>query len=234
MPDMRRRTALLGLVLCVATLGATLGAPFAASIDVAMTASGLRAALLRASDAAIARLGLPGGFADDPILRIGLPGGLDRVRDGLVEAGLGPEIEDLEARMNGAAESVMPETRPLLQAAIQDLAIAAPAEVLKGGDDAATRLLESEAGADLAAGLRPLVSEALVETDARTAFDAFEAEYSRLPLMPSIAGTLTDHVVASSLASHFFCMGEQERAIRRDPTARTTQLLQEVFGPSRG
>jgi hypothetical protein len=52
--------------------------------------------------------------------------------------------------------------------------------------------------------------------------------------MPNVAGKLTSHVVESSLAGLFLYMGEQERAIRRDSSARTTELLQAVFGASRG
>jgi hypothetical protein len=121
---MRRRALLRGLALGNVALAApalaTPGRVLMATVDVG---AGLREALALAGDAAIARLGVPGGFADDPIVRIRLPGGLDRVREGLVEAGLGPLVLDLEARMNSAAELVMPATRPLLEAATASLAI---------------------------------------------------------------------------------------------------------------
>ncbi|MEZ5862997.1 MAG: DUF4197 domain-containing protein [Geminicoccaceae bacterium] len=226
---MRRRAVLLGLALGAGALAV----PASATIPTVDARAGLRAALVAAGDAAIARLGLPGGFADDPIVRIRLPGGLDRVREGLVEAGLGPLVEDLEARMNSAAESVMPATRPLLQVATETLAIEEPEEILAGADDAATRLLEREAGNALATEIGPVVAQALVATGANSAFDAFVAEYSRLPLMPSISGKLTGHVVDSSLAALFLYMGEQERAIRRDSAARTTELLRALFGGGR-
>lgn len=235
LPEMRRRALLRGLALGNAALAApalaTPGRVLMATVDVG---AGLREALALAGDAAIARLGVPGGFADDPIVRIRLPGGLDRVREGLVEAGLGPLVLDLEARMNSAAELVMPATRPLLEAATASLAIENAEDILAGADDSATRLLEGEAGSGLAAEINPLVAEAVVATGANAAFDAFVAEYSRLPLMPNVAGKLTSHVVESSLAGLFLYMGEQERAIRRDSSARTTELLQAVFGASRG
>lgn len=219
--ETRRRALLLGLALGGAALAApALAIPGRAPMATVDVGAGLREALALTGDAAIARLGLPGG--------------LDRVREGLVEAGLGPLVLDLEARMNSAAELVMPATRPLLEAATASLAIENAEDILAGADDSATRLLESEAGSGLAAEINPLVAEAVVATGANAAFDAFVAEYSRLPLMPNVAGKLTSHVVESSLAGLFLYMGEQERAIRRDSSARTTELLQAVFGASRG
>ncbi len=235
MAELRRRALLLGLAFGAAALAApAMATPSRAPLAALDLGAGLREALVLAGDVAIARLGLPGGFADDPIVRIRLPGGLDRVREGLVEAGLGPLVQDLETRMNSAAESVMPATRPLLKAAARGLAIEDAEDILAGEDDAATRLLESETASELADEIKPVVVAALVATGADAAFDAFVAEYSRLPLMPSIAGQLTTHVVNFSLAGLFLYMGEQERAIRRDSSARTTQLLQAVFGASRG
>lgn len=219
--ETRRRALLLGLALGGAALAApALAIPGRAPMATVDVGAGLREALALTGDAAIARLGLPGG--------------LDRVREGLVEAGLGPLVLDLEARMNSAAELVMPATRPLLEAATASLAIENAEDILAGADDSATRLLEGEAGSGLAAEINPLVAEAVVATGANAAFDAFVAEYSRLPLMPNVAGKLTSHVVESSLAGLFLYMGEQERAIRRDSSARTTELLQAVFGASRG
>ncbi len=231
---MRRRGLLLGLALGAAALAApAMAMPSRASLAAVDIGAGLREALVMAGDAAIARLGVPGGFADDPIVRIRLPGGLDRVREGLVDAGLGPVVEELERRMNSAAESVMPATRPLLQAATQSLAIEDAAGILAGPDDAATRLLESETASEIADEIQPVVVAALVATGADAAFEAFVAEYSRLPLMPSITGKLTSHVVDSSLAGLFLYMGEQERAIRRDSSARTTVRLRALFGAGR-
>lgn len=234
MAEMRRRALLLGLAAGAAALVTpAMAKPSRASLAAVDIGAGLREALILAGDAAIARLGLPGGFADDPIVRIRLPGGLDRVREGLVEAGLGPLVEDLETRMNSAAEVAMPATRPFLKAATESLTIEDAEGVLAGSDDAATRLLESEKASELAAALDPMIVEALLATGTDAAFDAFVAEYSRLPLMPSINGTLTSHVVDSGLAGLFLYMAEQERAIRRDSSARTTELLQTVFGAGR-
>jgi hypothetical protein len=198
--------------------------------DEAAIAQALLEALRIATDSVIARLGQPGGFLNDPAIRIPLPGGLAEVRDGLVVAGLGPLVEDLEYRMNRAAEAAVPEARGAFREALAATTIEDARGILAGPDDAATRHFQTLMGTDLAARLLPIVETELQEAGAVQAFDAFVAEYAALPLMPNIRGSLTGHVVDGALAGFFHAMAEEERAIRHDPAARTTALLRSVFG----
>jgi hypothetical protein len=78
--------------------------------------------------------------------------------------------------------------------------------------------------------MTPIIDAALRDVGAAPAFDAFVAEYAALPLMPDIRGSLTDHVVDGAVAGIFHYMAEEERAIRNDPSARTSPLLRTLFG----
>lgn len=202
-------------------------APAAGEAEIAR---GLTQALRIATDTVVARLGQPGGFAADPAIRIPLPGGLEGVRGGLTVAGLGPLVEDLEQRMNRAAEQAVPEARTVLRDALAAMTIEDARAVLTGPDDSATRFFEGRMRPDLAQRMAPIVDAELREVGAVRAFDAFLAEYAALPLMPDIRGSLTGHVVDGALAGLFHYMAEEERAIRNDPAARTTTLLRSVFG----
>jgi hypothetical protein len=186
----------------------------------------LRLGVERATEA----LGRPGGFADDPAVRIVLPGGLADVRDGLVGAGLGPLVATLEIRMNQAAEAAMPEAGAVLRDALATLTIDDAAAILAGPEDGATAHFAAQALPSLVERLTPLVETALVDAGAVEAFDAFVADYSALPLMPDVRGTLTRHVVDGALAGLFHHIARIERAIRHDPAARTSDLLRRVFG----
>lgn len=202
-------------------------APAASEAEIAR---GLTEALRLATDTVVARLGQPGGFADDPAIRIPLPGGLEGVRSGLTGAGLGPLVEDLEQRMNRAAEQAVPEARTVFRDALAAMTIEDARAVLTGPDDSATRFFEGRMRPELAERMTPIVDTELREVGAVRAFDAFVAQYSALPLMPDIRGSLTGHVVDGALAGLFHYMAEEERAIRNDPAARTTALLRSVFG----
>ena len=198
----------------------------------ARIAQALLEALRLATDTVVAELGQPGAFLDDPAIRIPLPGGLESVRRGLVGAGLGPLVEDLERRMNRAAEQAVPEARAVFREALAATTMEDARGILAGPDDSATRYFETRMGPLLAERMAPIVDAELREAGAIAAFDAFVAQYAALPLMPDIRGSLTGHVVDGALAGLFHYMAEEERAIRHDPAARTTALLRAVFGGS--
>lgn len=202
-------------------------APAAAEAQIAR---GLTEALRLATDTVVARLGQPGGFAADPAIRIPLPGGLESVRDGLLSAGLGPLVEDLERRMNRAAERAVPEAQSVFRDALAAMTIEDARTVLNGPDDSATRYFAERMGPELAERMTPIVDAELRDVGAVRAFEAFAAEYAALPLMPDIRGSLTGHVVDGTLAGFFHHMAAEERRIRNDPAARTTALLRSVFG----
>lgn len=198
----------------------------------ARIAQALLEALRLATDTVVAELAQPGAFLDDPAIRIPLPGGLQSVRGGLVGAGLGPLVEDLERRMNRAAEQAVPEARAVFREALAATTIEDARGILTGPDDSATRYFATRMGPLLAERMAPIVDAELRDAGAIQAFDAFVAQYAALPLMPDIRGSLAGHVVDGALAGLFYYMAEEERAIRHDPAARTTALLRAVFGGS--
>lgn len=198
--------------------------------DEVQIARALLEALRFATDSVVAEIGRPGGFLDDPAIRIPLPGGLENLRGGLMGAGLGPLVEDLEQRMNRAAEQAVPELRPTLREALADTTIEDARGLLAGADDSATQYFAARMQPFLAERMAPIVDDTLREVGAIQAFDAFVAQYATLPLMPDIRDGLTDHVVAGTLDGFFFYMAQEERTIRNDPAARTTALMRAVFG----
>ncbi len=201
-----------------------------AAADEARIARALVEALRIGIDRVTARLGRPGGFVADPAVRIPLPGGLEPVRAGLAGAGLGQLVVELELRMNRAAEAAMPAADRALGAALAALAIEDAGALLHGADDAATRHFAAAMAPALVAELTPIIETELHEAGAVDAFEAFVEAYAALPLMPSIRGDLTAHVVEATLAGLFHYLAEEERAIRKDPRARSTALLRRVFG----
>jgi len=199
-------------------------------LETGTIAQGLIEALRLGTEAVVGQLGQPGGFADDAAVRIPLPGGLEQVRSGLVAAGLGPAIADLETRMNRAAELAVPEASQLFQEAIAAMTIDDARGILSGPDDSATRYFEGQMRPTLAERMTPIVETELGEVGAVQAFDSFLAQYEELPFMPNVRGNLTSHVVDEALGGLFHYVALEEQAIRSDPAARTTELLQTVFG----
>src|SRR6202047_4050219 len=88
------------------------GTAFAASaaldaLSARDAAGGLRAALSKGIDVAVAQLGTNNGFLNDPKVAIPLPSALEEVDRALSGVGMGGQADELKATMNHAAEKAV-------------------------------------------------------------------------------------------------------------------------------
>jgi hypothetical protein len=76
----------------------------------------------------------------------------------------------------------------------------------------------------------PIVDDNLSEVGAIAAYDKMMGQYAAIPFVPDVKADLTSYVVERALDGIFHYVAQEEAAIRNDPAARTTELLQRVFG----
>ena len=119
---------------------------------------GLRAALAQGIDKAVAHLGAPGGYLDNPKVTIPLPPALEKLDSGLRLVGMGGDADALKAAMNHAAESAVSEARPVLKQALQRMTVEDAKGILTGGEDSATQYFRRVTAASLGAKFKPIVS----------------------------------------------------------------------------
>src|ERR1043165_1506480 len=100
--------------------------------------AGLKAALEKGSQAAIAALGRPDGFLGNPQVKIPLPESLQRAERLLRRVGLGKYADELVVGMNRAAEAAVPEARALLVDSVRKMTVQDAKGILGGGETAAT------------------------------------------------------------------------------------------------
>jgi hypothetical protein len=131
-----------GSMLCLLLL--LVAASFAArsgSLD-ALTpkdaAAGLRAAISQGIDKAIATLGVPNGFLQNPKYTIPLPPALDKADRALRMIGMSGDADELKVAMNHAAELAVADAKPVFKQAAQRMTLADAKGILTGGDTAAT------------------------------------------------------------------------------------------------
>lgn len=191
---------------------------------------GLDEALRFATDRAVTRLGRPDGFNADARVRIPLPAGVRSLRDQLARFGLSGRLDDLEVRLNRAAERAAPEAADLFIQAIAALRYDDARRILNGPDDAATSYFRRQMTAPLQQRFRPIIDRELAEAGAVQLYDSLTREIAALPFLPDVKGDLVDHALAGALEGLFDTLAREETAIRRDPAKRTTALLREVFG----
>lgn len=193
---------------------------------------GLRQALKVGTRRVVDQLGATGGFSDDPTVHIPLPDSLGTVQSALDKVGMGSMLEDLDLRLNRAAEAAMPKTKRLFVNAISDMSMDDAKAILDGPDDAATRYFQGKMTPELKQEMRPVVEASLADVGAIESYDQVMESYKNIPFVPDAKAELSDYVVEKASDGMFHYLAVEEAAIRRDPAKRTTELLQKVFGGS--
>lgn len=202
----------------------------ASNLSVAQITAGLKEALNIGSGNVVSQLSKTGGFNLDPKIRIPLPASLAKVDTALRTVGMASLTEDLQNRMNGAAEKATSEALPLFLAAIQKMTIADARAILSGQQDAATQYLRKSMGTELSQKIQPIVASALTQAGAVKAYDNVMGQYAKLPFMPDVKANMNDYVTEKAMDGIFYYVAREEASIRENPAKRTTELLKTVFG----
>ncbi|RMD61366.1 MAG: DUF4197 domain-containing protein [Alphaproteobacteria bacterium] len=211
-------------------LGRIAPGPDTATPDVEEIAAGLREALRIGAERVVAQVGTLDGFNADPQIHIPLPGALKDVQSVLRRIGMASLADDLELRLNRAAEAAAPQARALFFDAIGTMTLEDARKILDGPDDAATRYFKSRMSAPLAERMTPIVDDSLADVGAIRSYDAMMGRYRAVPFVPDVKADLTSYVVEKALDGIFFYIAREEAAIRNDPARRTSALLRRVFG----
>jgi len=211
------------------TAEAVLAGGDAGSLSDADITAGLKEALANGSTQVVGKLGQQNGFASDPVVRIPLPATLQKARDFASKVGLERSFDDLELKLNQAAERATPKAKQLFIGSIRDMSVQDARGILQGPDNAATTYFQNKTGAGIKDAMRPLVDEALGEVGAVQSFNQLLAQYRTIPLAPKVDADLTGHVVDRGSDGIFHYLAEEEKAIRTNPLKRTSELLRRVF-----
>lgn len=199
------------------------------SLSTSEIIAGLKEALTVGSKHVVQQLGQTDGFYADPQIRIPLPEKLATVKSALDKVGMGSFADDLELKLNRAAEAASPKARELFLNAISQMTFEDARGILNGPEDAATQYFRKTMSPDLAQAMTPVVDDSLSQVGAVQSYDRMMGKYADLPFVPDVKADLTDHVVNKGMDGIFHYMAVEEAAIRKDPIKRTTDLLKKVF-----
>ena len=208
------------------------GGGSASALTTSEITSGLREALRVGTERVVSQLGRVDGFNANPELHIPLPDTLQKVQTVLKTIGASGMADDLELRLNRAAETATPRAKELFWQAIEEMTLSDVEQIYNGPDDAATRYFQGKMTDPLVASMRPVVDSAVAEAGAVKAYDDMMGQYRAIPFVPDAKADLTDYVLEKSLDGLFLYLGREEAAIRQNPAQRTTDLLKRVFGAS--
>ncbi len=216
-------------ILGAVTGGSKTAKPVAALSNTDL-AQGFQEALRIGSASVVGQLGASDGFNADPAIHIPLPDTLRRVRDLLSRVGLGASVDDLELKLNRAAEAALPKAKPLFMAAISAMTFEDVRAIYEGPKDSATRYFQEKMSPALTREMEPVIDETLAQVGAVQAYDQVMGQYRDLPFVPDVKADLTRHVTDKGLDGLFYYLAQEEEAIRTNPVKQTTALLKRVFG----
>jgi len=192
-------------------------------------AGGLKDALSIGSENVVSQLSAPGGFNSDSNIRIPLPDSLQPVQETMNKFGMGSSLNNLENKLNEAAEIATEKAKPLFLNAIKELSWSDVKTILNGPDDAATQYFKAKMSSPLSAEMKPIVDNSLNEVGAIKTYNNAMGKYKSLPLVPDVQADLSQHVLDKGIDGIFYYLAIEEKAIRENPAKRTTELLQKVF-----
>lgn len=192
---------------------------------------GLKQALEVSLQRTVEKIGVRDGYWGRPEIRIDLPSRLRGLQNDLRPLGLSSPLDDLQRRMNMAAEDAVPVAQSLILDAVGKLTIRDAVGLLRGDDDAITNFLRAQTEPELIIRFTPFVERTLDRSGAYLAMDRVAISQPFLARhIDDYKEDLTQHAVQAGMNGLFAFIASEEAKIRRDPVARTTQLLRKIFG----
>lgn len=203
-------------------------------LDAETVGAGLRQALRVGTERAVDATSATDGFLANELIRIVLPEQLEPMARGLRTVGLGSQIDAFEISMNRAAEATAGEAQEVLSSAISQMTLTDVFEILNGADTAATDYFRDHTEDSLRTRFRPIVSAKMANVGLYKLYDGLVTRYAALPFVSKPTVDLDGYITDKTLDGLFAVLAQEEKRIREDPAARTTDLLHRVFGERLG
>ena len=208
----------------------SLGGTASQDIDNSTVTSGLKEALSIGTKIAVETVSQADGYFGNQTIRILMPEKLQMAADVLGTIGYEKEVDEFILRMNRAAEKAAPQASSFFIDAIKDMSFSDVQAVLNGGDTAATDFFKSRTSEKLYAVFKPVISSSMDQVGTVRAYKEMMGQYQSLPFVRTESLDLDHYVTNKALDGLFYMVGQEEKRIRQDPTARVTELLEKVFG----
>ena len=191
--------------------------------------SGLKEALNVGIEKAGSKASAVDGFNKNNLIRIPFPEEAKKMEDKLRMVGMGAQVDSFEVALNKAAEVAAKEAAPIFVSAIKSMNVSDGMNILKGEDDAASQYLSKTTNDSLYATFKPIVETALKKVKVAQYWNPLASRYNKIPLTQKVNPDLEDYTTKKAMEGLFKLLAQEEKKIRDNPAARTTDLLKKVF-----
>ena len=102
--------------------------------------------------------------------------------------------------------------------------------ILKGENDAATQYLSAQTRSGLVEKFKPIIKKSLNKVGATQHWETLFTAYNKIPFVQKVNPDLVDYTTEKAIDGLFIQVAKQELEIRKNPSARASELLKKVFG----
>ncbi|MFA7446781.1 MAG: DUF4197 domain-containing protein [Flavobacteriaceae bacterium] len=220
---------LLPLVSCAELQQIAEQLPQTTQIGTLDISNGLKEALNNGITKQVSKLTSTDGFFKNEMVKILLPQELQKVDKTLRDIGLSSLADEGLKVLNRAAEEAVKEATPIFVDAIKQMTFTDAKNILLGADNAATTYLQNTTSNALYAKFSPVVNNSLSKVGADRIWTEIITKYNSIPLVSKVNPDLTDYVTDKAMNGVFTMISVEEKEIRNNVAARTSDLLRKVF-----
>jgi len=225
---------ILCLLLCFAAITSSaqsLNSLISRGPDKAEIAAGIKEALEGGITAGTGRLSAEGGFLMNPSVKILFPPEALKAESTLRRLGMNKLCDDFILSLNRAAEMAAMEAKPIFIKAIKDMSLADATSLLVSKEaDAATKYFKQQTSSPLQERFKPIIQSSLDRAGATKHWTDIVSSYNKVPLVKKMNTDLPAYATEKAIDGLFLEIAREELRIRQNAAARTSPLLQKVFG----
>ena len=194
-------------------------------------AEGIRQALDQGLSKAVSQLNRVDGFFQDAFYKILLPPDARKIENTLRDLGMGKMVDRAILQINRAAEDAAGFATPIFVDAIKSMTIADAIGLVRNGDTSATHFFRVKTTDRLIDAFLPVIRSSLDRVEATKYYSDIINTYNNFPTtFKKINPDLPSFVTLRATNALFDLIAKEERNIRTNLAARTTELLRKVFG----
>ena len=200
------------------------------AISAGDASAGVKEALAKGADYAVASLGKENGFLGNSKVKIPLPGYLQKAEKGLRMFGMGKQADELTETMNHAAENAVAEARPILSESIKKMSVDDAKGILTGGEGSVTKYFKRTSSEQLTEKFTPIVKASTKKLQLAEQYNQFAGKAASSGLIDKKDADLDRYVTQKAMDGLFLMIAEEEKKLRSNPVGAGSDLLKKVFG----
>jgi Protein of unknown function (DUF4197) len=199
------------------------------SLTADQVGEGLKEALIKGISTGSDMASQLDGYFKNPEIKIPFPPEVKKVEDKLRQLGMGTKVDEFVMTLNRGAEDAAKEAKPIFISAIRQMTIEDAWGILKGDQNAATNYLKRTTSGQLKEKFSPVIQSSMDKVSATKYYGDVTGTYNKIPFVEKVNPDLNSYATDKAIEGLFMMIAKEEKNIRENPMARTTDLLKRVF-----